>query len=378
MTQSNILITVPACLEILLLSKPMEKWRKRLKCIIFDEVHEIGDTNGAVWEHLLALIPCQFIALSATIGYPKKFVKWMRSFAPGLSDVSHVHRVTDLNFFVAKTTQTESSLISLHPLQCIQRVSVTLESDVENVPPMNPKQAKELFELLQDNFKDDTARGMVMKLEPLSYFKKDKEIEPLTIERSEFTEYEAKLRKLVAQLAELGESQAKQIQLILEKLRSPLTKEYNDGNIRFGDLATTFPLLLKCLQQENKLPVIAFSLRKSMCETLLEKVLKSNILLPKPAHSDVNWGSLNDVGNKLLITGLKMGIGIHHAALKKSYRLEVERLFRSGLIKVVIATGTLAMVTYNTRFVDHFVGNSYALQNSRIRRRLCSVEYIHL
>ena len=65
---ARILITVPACLEILLFSSTPEhrKWVKRLRYVIFDEVHcmreggvkESGATesNGAIWEHCLLLI----------------------------------------------------------------------------------------------------------------------------------------------------------------------------------------------------------------------------------------------------------------------------------------------------------------------------------
>jgi len=65
---ARILITVPACLEILLFSSSSahRSWVKRLRYVIFDEVHcmreggikESGaaESNGAIWEHCLLLI----------------------------------------------------------------------------------------------------------------------------------------------------------------------------------------------------------------------------------------------------------------------------------------------------------------------------------
>lgn len=44
-----------------------------------------------------------------------------------------------------------------------------------------------------------------------------------------------------------------------------------------------------------------------------------------------------------LIDALKRGIGIHHAGMNRKYRQVVEILFRKGFLRVVIATGTLAL-----------------------------------
>ena len=68
---SRILITVPACLEILLLSSSpanRREWVRRLQYVIFDEVHCMrnggvkeggaAENTGAIWEHCLLLIRC--------------------------------------------------------------------------------------------------------------------------------------------------------------------------------------------------------------------------------------------------------------------------------------------------------------------------------
>ncbi|KAF7156431.1 hypothetical protein CNMCM5623_010101 [Aspergillus felis] len=45
----------------------------------------------------------------------------------------------------------------------------------------------------------------------------------------------------------------------------------------------------------------------------------------------------------LLLEALKRGVGVHHAGLNRRYRQCVERLFRAGFLRVVVATGTLAL-----------------------------------
>lgn len=46
---------------------------------------------------------------------------------------------------------------------------------------------------------------------------------------------------------------------------------------------------------------------------------------------------------KQLISALKRGIGVHHAGMNRRYRQVCEVLFRKGYLRVVIATGTLAL-----------------------------------
>ncbi|XP_075050281.1 putative ATP-dependent RNA helicase DDX60 [Mixophyes fleayi] len=77
---SQVLVTVPQCLEILLLCPHRQDWVKRIKYIIFDEVHCLGGEIGAeVWEHILAMIRCPFLALSATISNPEHLTEWLKS-----------------------------------------------------------------------------------------------------------------------------------------------------------------------------------------------------------------------------------------------------------------------------------------------------------
>lgn len=77
----QILVTVPDILQILLLSPKLSKlWAPRLRRIVFDEVHSIGNLEGGViWEQLLIMTTVPLIALSATIGNATEFQEVSRS-----------------------------------------------------------------------------------------------------------------------------------------------------------------------------------------------------------------------------------------------------------------------------------------------------------
>lgn len=100
----EVLITVPECVERLLMSSIREEWAVNIKYAIFDEVHCVGEEGGDVWERLLQLLPCPFLALSATVGNPNMFFSWLKrvsdlhSFKIRL--IVHPHRWSDLQKFV--------------------------------------------------------------------------------------------------------------------------------------------------------------------------------------------------------------------------------------------------------------------------------------
>ncbi|KAI9655950.1 MAG: hypothetical protein M1829_000460 [Trizodia sp. TS-e1964] len=102
----NSAVTVPHILQIMLLAPSNAKtWAPRVKTIIFDEVHCIGQADdGLVWEQLLLLAPCQIIALSATVGNPEEFKDWLASAQASVgkkfSMIQHHQRYSDLRKFV--------------------------------------------------------------------------------------------------------------------------------------------------------------------------------------------------------------------------------------------------------------------------------------
>jgi hypothetical protein len=77
--ECDVLITVPECLELMLLSPQREQWHRQIRYVIIDEIHTIGGTDGAILQHVLLLLRAPYIALSATVGNPRHFFKWLES-----------------------------------------------------------------------------------------------------------------------------------------------------------------------------------------------------------------------------------------------------------------------------------------------------------
>jgi superfamily II RNA helicase len=95
-----VLVTVPECFEALMLSPSpeFEEWRKRVRYVVFDEVHSIGDlASGEIWEHLLSMVDCPFLALSATVSNPDDLKNWMEAKVK-LQEVRTTLRLKNLTF----------------------------------------------------------------------------------------------------------------------------------------------------------------------------------------------------------------------------------------------------------------------------------------
>lgn len=135
----QVLVTIPQCLEELLLDA---SWKKQIDYCILDEVHCIqefgtGDStdnknNTVVWEHIIDLLPCPFLALSATIGNPNEFQQWLNTtqerYSREVKIVKHQYRWSDLVLHCYLPDTSDASVTSFntildrHPKQAVQHV----------------------------------------------------------------------------------------------------------------------------------------------------------------------------------------------------------------------------------------------------------------
>eukprot|EP01064_Diplonema_japonicum_P010906 TRINITY_DN1813_c2_g1_i2.p1 TRINITY_DN1813_c2_g1~~TRINITY_DN1813_c2_g1_i2.p1 ORF type:complete len:2106 (+),score=712.11 TRINITY_DN1813_c2_g1_i2:48-6365(+) len=75
---TQVLITIPSVFEHVMLAPRYQQWARRVKYVIFDEVHCV-DTSGEghLWERLLMCTRAPFLALSATVGNAEDFRSWL-------------------------------------------------------------------------------------------------------------------------------------------------------------------------------------------------------------------------------------------------------------------------------------------------------------
>ncbi|XP_054984026.1 probable ATP-dependent RNA helicase DDX60 [Sorex araneus] len=384
----QILVTVPQSLEILLLSPHNQKWTKRIRYVIFDEVHCLGGEIGAeVWEHLLVMIRCPFLALSATISNPEHLTDWLASIKrywqhiestmenSGSSQnavkgskkqqgkriekssyrvrlVWYKERYSDLEKFVCSLKDNHFVIEHYHPcaaltLNHVKKYGIPLDLG------FSPRETILLYDAMVHIW-PEWPRIQELEPEEFSCFKNK-----LVIMKADAKKYEEELKKEIVHWTEVNPSKMNQ----LLKFLKPQIFDCSESEKR-----KMFPSFVEKLKEMDKLPAIFFAFFNSHSGARIQRLIlmkaeiesiKNNIKKLTEVSSDctyadrpiVDYKTLNKILFRLrgtrqaykLCRLLRRGIGFHHGSLEYKERQVVEMLFRLKHVKVVTATSSLAL-----------------------------------
>ena len=293
----QILVTVPHILQIMLLAPSNAKtWAPRVRRIIFDEIHSIGQAeDGVVWEQLLLLAPCPIIALSATVGNPEEFESWLKSTQESagfeLTMVKHPHRYSDLRKFVytppkhfaftelkERTTFARLGLDDVPGLTFVHPVA-SLVNKSRGMPDDLSLEARDCLTLWQAMSKyANEGYPINTSLDP------NKGAVPVTVRKADVIEWERSLKEVLKSWMSDDKSPFDKVMKELSSTMQPSgndesTKEVieakaNLKKVDSNDLReTTLPLLVR-LHERDALPAILFNYDRSKCEDICQAVLK--------------------------------------------------------------------------------------------------------
>ncbi|TRM55291.1 hypothetical protein BD626DRAFT_601103, partial [Schizophyllum amplum] len=280
----QILVTVPDMLAIMLLSPPLARsWTPRIKRIILDEIHSIGQQEGgAVWEQILLLAPCPIIGLSATIGSPEKFNDWLATVqrAHGYEHelVEHSHRYSHLRkyrYMLAKSPPLFEGLQSYetsHRVRFLHPASI-LGHGLRTMPPDLAFEASDTLSLYHALVKQRSVINLdidIDDLKPDTFFKSCRGF----ITQKDVLRYEAALKGVLTQLIEASHhgDAASALRLIARELQSSLGPEGDADDVAFASNAGRFLRnmvhMVSDLHASGSLPAIVFNFDRSYCEII--------------------------------------------------------------------------------------------------------------
>ncbi|MBI5416804.1 DEAD/DEAH box helicase, partial [Candidatus Poribacteria bacterium] len=124
-----------------------------------------------------------------------------------------------------------------------------------------------------------------------------------------------------------------------------INKKYIDVNIN------KISSLIEYMKKNNKLPCIYFTFNRRRCEELANMMSTCNFLSPKEETQIIQlFDSLcnkfdltREKSSDFLFPLIKNGIAYHHAGMLPTLKEVIERLFTSGLLKVIFTTETFAL-----------------------------------
>ncbi|XP_036138163.1 probable ATP-dependent RNA helicase DDX60 [Molossus molossus] len=385
---SQILVTVPQCLEILLISPRNQKWVERMRYVIFDEVHCLGGEIGAeVWEHLLVMIRCPFLALSATISNPEHLTEWlvsvkrywqhvestMENSGPSQNALKvskkqqrkrtekssyrvrlvwYKERYNDIEKYVCSLKDNDFIIEHYHPCAAltvnhIEKYGIPIDLG------FSPRESILLYDAMVHVWPEWT-RMQELEPEEFSCFKNK-----IVIMKADAKKYEEELKKEIIRWIQLDPSKVNQ----LLKYLTPQTFDSAETEKK-----RMFPNFVEKLKEMNRLPAIFFSFLNSDSGARIQRIvvlgaeikeIKKNLKKFYEASPDCTYADRTVVDNQTLtkillrLRGtrqsyklkslLKRGIGYHHGAMEHRQRQVVEMLFRMKHVKVMTATSSLAL-----------------------------------
>jgi ERCC4-related helicase len=289
---SQILITIPECLEILLFEAQHQKWAHRLRWVIFDEIHCISKENGAVWERLLLATHTPWVALSATIGNPMEFAGWLRTVEESKDQELHLVqvdlRINDLSVNVFDTraaASDERAMDRVVPLNPLGVLSVQLIKGKGGIPSQTKLLPEHLLEitskLIQLKAEVNNAEFSAA-VDALDYSKRS---EAVAVTMEDASSLEQRTKKLIEKLVEVKPDVAQRlIEMIGKRIKAVLTQE--DTLLEEHGFQHIEDNLYKCLLALNsaganadassdlkRLPAIVFHLTVRGCNRLLNRLV---------------------------------------------------------------------------------------------------------
>ena len=265
--QTNIFIGTPNEIEDNLM-----KIGNHFDYVVFDEVHNINkEEDGDTYENLIKLIPCNFLALSATIRNVDYIIGKFRDIKPKhkINYIEYNTRFINHQRWVWKMGQLER----IHPL-CVFN-GIDDDSYKDNHLSFTPSDCSILWDKVEEVFEDmNDGVDVIEDCSPDEYFSEER---LLTLD--DCRRYELFLKK---KLKDLSNKYPSEVQSIFDSfIDKPNMGDGGNNNI-IG--------LLRETKERDMLPMIMFHTDEDQCRVLFDNIydyLNNKELEEYPYHYDI-------------------------------------------------------------------------------------------
>uniref|UniRef100_A0A158PA69 DEAD/DEAH box helicase n=1 Tax=Angiostrongylus cantonensis TaxID=6313 RepID=A0A158PA69_ANGCA len=271
----QVLVTVPESLEALLLSSSpkVQEFVSHIRYVIFDEVHSIGASPEAhIWEHLLLLIQCPFLALSATIGNVSKLHSWLNNAERSKTGGK---RKVDLIVYHERYSELELTIMRPSPLDVIEGdiiqpfmpygVFMPEKIRMFGIPDDHQLTAKQILALYTTMAAVDEKTKS--EFEPCHYYGY-KASELFWLSRASLRNLEKELKQRLLQW--LTEDEGK-MRKVIDVLAKPIEEQLNYRAKPFNKEKLALDNIVRLVDEmnaRNMLPALCFIDDRNVCELL--------------------------------------------------------------------------------------------------------------
>jgi len=296
--KTNIFVGIPSVIE-----DNFYKIGINYDYVVFDEIHNLNkEDDGYIYENIIKMINCPFLALSATIGNIEFLIElFTKVHNSDLANLREEQRKktciesgelyklnTNIRYieynkrFInqQKMIYEKGKLDKLHPLSCIEFDDLN-DNFLKHNLQFTPYDSAILWETMEDVFDkkeySDEFEDMIYNCSPDNYFSDDNKI--LTLDDTR--DYEIFIKN---KLVELSDTHPDEIKEILSKFHRVPSILNTDNTIK--DIINLFRLC----KQKDCLPMLVFNTDTLQCKKLFSKLfteISKNELDEYPYHYDI-------------------------------------------------------------------------------------------
>lgn len=210
---------------------------------VFDEIHNLNKSDdGDIYENLIKILDCNFLALSATIGN----INFLKEKFNQIHLNKTIHYVEyNKRFINHQRWIYNNKLVSLHPL-CTTEVNDLQNNFIENSLSFTPNDCSTLWESIEEEYESDDD---IDNMSPDEYFTENK---LLTLD--DCLEYEKFLKKFL-----IDHKNDDKVNNILNELR--LNKSNNDTK-------ENIVKFLRNCDNKDMFPMIIFNTDSEVCKEI--------------------------------------------------------------------------------------------------------------
>ena len=232
---------------------------------VFDEIHNVNkEEDGDIYENIIKLIPCNFLALSATIGNSDYLQDVFQTIHPE-KDIKFVEY--DQRFInQQKWLWDKGKLQKLHPLCCIDKIDDTPLS-------MTPNDCSTLWDALEEEFEDE--ESVIKTCSPDEFFTEER-----LASLDDCKRYETFLQET---LMSLQKSYPDKISNVLKEFKGPIVRK---SDIDISDMVE----FIHTIGDKKMFPMIMFHTEQHICKGIFQRLfihLEEKELEHHPYHYDI-------------------------------------------------------------------------------------------
>jgi hypothetical protein len=379
---AQIIITIPEMLEIFLLSPAASHLRRRIRCLVVDEVHMISDkSRGGSFERLFIFTDCNFYAFSGTLVGSHTFTKWLNETRNKCSDVVEIPRQgvviprsTELSFAVFDPSC--SSPQTVHPWSFLDSTQM-IRDTIGSLPDLLPEQLlptlhalhkAQLLPLLAERLlhlkiaQDATDIDMSVT-EFLTTWLEQRQISSYPLRRCTVKLLDDELRQAIGYLSSCGPHECL-VQDFLTTIREHLSPSWKCAELlskgRKAVKALPIHQLMKSFQGNDCFPALFFALTKRMCRDLFvelhsearrlcfadrmngkQRGVIADVIAETVSKWDMIASAWSDDDLTEWVDALKSGVSLIHADLPPYIKGKVVHLLQSAHLFAVVDTTSL-------------------------------------